>query len=148
MNTERRRFARHGLSFAGSAFRSNSLARQAKLGQPASPDEALAELLAGNKRYVTGQNIHHDFGPERPSLAQSQHPFAIILGCADSRVAPEMAFDQTRGRLFVIRLAGNFVDDDGLASIEYGATVLGAFLIMVLGHNECAVALSWRFLFA
>ena len=56
---------------------------------------------------------------------------------ADSRVAPEMAFDQTRGRLFVVRLAGNFVDDNGLASIEYGATVLGAFLIMVLGHNEC-----------
>ena len=143
MNTEsRRRFAPHGLTsagvtFAGSASQSNRLARQAKLGQPASPDEALAELLAGNKRYVTGQNIHHDFGPERPSLAQSQHPFAIILGCADSRVAPEMAFDQTRGRLFVIRLAGNFVDDDGLASIEYGATVLGAFLIMVLGHNEC-----------
>jgi carbonic anhydrase len=145
MNTDnysRRRFVRRGLTLAGvafawSTFRSNSFAREAKEELPASPDEALAELLAGNKRYVTGQNIHHDFGPERPSLAQSQHPFAIILGCADSRVAPEMAFDQTRGRLFVIRLAGNFVDDDGLASIEYGATVLGAFLIMVLGHNEC-----------
>ena len=124
-------------TFAWSTSQSNRLARQAKLGQPASPDEALAELLAGNKRYVTGQNIHHDFGPERPALAQSQHPFAIILGCADSRVAPELAFDQSRGRLFVIRLAGNFVDDNGLASIEFGATVLGAFLIMVLGHNEC-----------
>ena len=99
--------------------------------------EALAELSAGNKRYVTGQNIHHDFVPERPALAQSQHPFAIILGCADSRVAPELAFDQTRGRLFVVRLAGNFVDDNGLASIEFGASVLGALLIMVLGHNEC-----------
>jgi carbonic anhydrase len=145
MNTEdysRRRFLRRsltlaGVSFAWSAFRSNSLARQAETGQPASPDEALAELLAGNKRYVTGQNIHHDFGPERAALAQSQRPFAIILGCADSRVAPELAFDQTRGRLFVVRLAGNFVDDNGLASIEYGTSVLGASLIMVLGHNEC-----------
>jgi carbonic anhydrase len=145
MNTEnysRRQFVRQGLTLAGvtfawSASRSTSLARQAKIGQPASPDEALAELLAGNKRYVTGQNIHHDFGPERPALAQSQHPFAMILGCADSRVAPELAFDQTRGRLFVVRLAGNFVDDNGLASIEFGAAVLGAFVIMILGHNEC-----------
>src|SRR6202047_2454007 len=101
-------------TFAWSSFRSNSLARQAKIAQPPSPDEALAELLAGNKRYVTGQNIHHDFGPERPALAQSQHPFAIILGCADSRVAPELAFDQSRGRLFVVRLAGNFVDDNAI----------------------------------
>jgi carbonic anhydrase len=71
-------------------------------------------LSAGNKRYATGQNIHHDFGPECPALAQSQHPFAIILGCADSRVAPELAFDQSRGRLFVVRLAGNFVDDNAI----------------------------------
>ena len=145
MNTEnysRRRFVRRGLTLAGvtfawSAFRSKGLAHPAESGQPTGPDEALAELLAGNKRYVTGRNIHHDFGPERPALAQSQHPFAIILGCADSRVAPELAFDQTRGRLFVVRLAGNFVDDNGLASIEFGAAVLGAFVIMILGHNEC-----------
>src|SRR5260221_4288311 len=130
-NYSRRRFVRHGLTLAGvtfawSAFRSNSLARQANIGQPASPDEALAELSAGNKRYVTGQNIHHDFRTERPALAQSQHPFPIILGFTASRVAPELAFDQTRGRLFVVRLAGNFVDDNGLASIEFGADVLGA----------------------
>ena len=145
MNTEnysRRRFVRHGLTLAGvafawSTFRSSTFAREAKIESPASPDEALAELSAGNKRYVTGKNLHHDFGPERPALAQSQHPFAIILGCADSRVAPELAFDQSRGRLFVVRLAGNFVDDNGLASIEFGSSVLGASLIMVLGHNEC-----------
>jgi carbonic anhydrase len=145
MNTDNysiRRFVRRGLTLAGvafawSTFRSNSFAREAKVQLPASPDEALAELSAGNKRYVTGKNIHHDFGPERLALAQSQHPFAIILGCADSRVAPELAFDQSRGRLFVVRLAGNFVDDNGLASMEFGASVLGASLIMVLGHNEC-----------
>src|SRR5580704_16560774 len=59
----------------------------------------------------------------------------IILGCADSRVSPELAFDQSRGLLFVIRLAGNFVDDNGLASAEYGVAVLGASLIVVLGHS-------------
>jgi carbonic anhydrase len=80
----------------------NAWAEPAAAG-PAGADEALAELVAGNKRYVTGQNMHHDFGPERSALAQSQHPFAIILGCADSRVSPELAFDQTRGRLFVVR---------------------------------------------
>src|SRR6266478_1461168 len=141
-NYSRRRFVRHGLTLAGVTFawgalRSSGRAQPAKIEPSAGADEALAELIAGNKRYVTGQNIHHDFGPERPALAQSQHPFAIILGCADSRVAPELAFDQTRGRLFVVRLAGNFVDANGLASIEFGASVLGAFLIMILGHNEC-----------
>jgi carbonic anhydrase len=141
-NYSRRRFVRHGLTLAGVTFtwgtlRSSGWTQSAKTEPSANADDALAELLAGNKRYVTGENIHHDFGPERPALAESQHPFAIILGCADSRVSPELAFDQTRGRLFVVRLAGNFVDDNGLASIEYGASVLGATLIMVLGHDQC-----------
>lgn len=65
------------------------------------------------------------------------HSFAAILGCADSRVSPELAFDQTRGRLSVVRLAGNFADDNGLASLEFAASVLGTSLIMVLGHTEC-----------
>jgi carbonic anhydrase len=91
---------------------------------------------------VTGTHLHHDYGPERPQLALSQNPFAIIFSCADSRVAPELAFDQSRGRLFVIRIAGNFVDDNGLASAEYGAAVLGATLIVVLGHSECGAIKS------
>jgi carbonic anhydrase len=141
-NYSRRRFVRHGLTIAGvslawGALRSSGWTHPAEAGPSVGPDEALAELVAGNKRYVTGQNTRHDFGPERPALAESQHPFAIILGCADSRVSPELAFDQTRGRLFVVRLAGNFVDDNGLASIEYGTIVLGASLIMVLGHDQC-----------
>jgi carbonic anhydrase len=141
-NYSRRRFVRHGLKLAGVTFawgalRSSGWTKPTETGPPAGPDEALAELIAGNKRYVTGQNIHHDFGAERAALAESQHPFAIILGCADSRVSPELAFDQTRGRLFVVRLAGNFVDDNGLASIEFGSSVLGASLIMVLGHEQC-----------
>ena len=141
-NYSRRRFVRHGLTLAGATMawgqlRTSALADPPATGSPGNPDQALAELIAGNKRYVTGQNMHHDFGPERSALAQSQHPFAIILGCADSRVSPELAFDQTRGRLFVVRLAGNFVDENGLASIEFGANVLGASLIMVLGHDQC-----------
>jgi carbonic anhydrase len=141
-NYSRRRFVRRGLTLAGVTFawgslRSTAWTEPTETGSPAGPDSALAELLAGNKRYVTGQNIHHEFGSERAALAESQHPFAIVLGCADSRVSPELAFDQTRGRLFVVRLAGNFVDDNGLASIEFGASVLGASLIMVLGHDQC-----------
>src|SRR6201993_1287152 len=138
----RRSFVRRGLALASvsallGTFRTSSAEDKPEEVSPTTPEQALSELKAGNQRYVAGKNMHHDFGPERPALALSQHPFAIILGCADSRVSPELAFDQTRGRLFVVRLAGNFVDDNGLASIEYGASVLGASLIMVLGHNKC-----------
>jgi carbonic anhydrase len=139
---QRRVFLRHGFALAGVAFAWNSLkglayGKEAQAQEPKTAEEALAELKAGNQRYTTGTHMHHDYGPERPELALSQHPFAIVLGCADSRVSPELAFDQSRGRLFVIRLAGNFVDDNGLASAEYGAAVLGASLIVVLGHSEC-----------
>jgi carbonic anhydrase len=138
----RRAFLRHGFALAGVAFAWNSLkglayGKAAQAPEPKTAEAALAELKAGNERYATGTHLHHDYGPERAELALSQHPFAIVLSCADSRVSPELAFDQSRGRLFVIRLAGNFVDDNGLASAEYGAAVLGASLIVVLGHSEC-----------
>jgi len=143
----RRSFLRHGFALAGVTFAWNSLrglayGHGAKEQEPKTAEGGLAELKAGNHRYVTGTHLHHDYGPERPQLALSQHPFAIILSCADSRVAPELAFDQSRGRLFVIRIAGNFVDDNGLASAEYGAAVLGAPLIVVLGHSECGAIKS------
>jgi carbonic anhydrase len=138
----RRRFVRRGVALAGLSFtwnavRSSAQAAQENALKPKTPDDALKDLIAGNERYVTGANTHHDFGPERSALALSQHPFAIVLGCADSRVSPELAFDQSRGRLFVVRLAGNFLDENGLASIEFGASVLGASLIVVLGHTDC-----------
>jgi len=138
----RRSFLRYGFGLAGVALAWNALkvparAEKAQEKEPKTAEQALAELKAGNHRYMTGTHLHHDYGPERAQLALSQHPFAIIFSCADSRVAPELAFDQSRGRLFVIRLAGNFVDDNGLASAEYGAAVLGASLIVVMGHNEC-----------
>jgi carbonic anhydrase len=101
------------------------------------PDAALNLLIEGNARYVANQSREHDFSAGRASRTQGQAPFAAILGCADSRVAPELAFDQGPGDLFVVRVAGNFVTPDGLASLEFGAAVLRTKLIMVLGHNSC-----------
>lgn len=93
--------------------------------------------MEGNARYVSGQLSQRDFSAGRAARAQGQAPFAAILGCADSRVAPELAFDQGPGELFIVRVAGNFVTPDGLGSLEYGAAVLGTKVIMVLGHTSC-----------
>src|SRR5271165_6054409 len=139
-NYSRRRFVRRSVTLAGASVAWNLLrcgAQAAEQDNPQTPDDALKELIAGNERYITGEHTHHEYGPERPALALSQHPFAAILGCADSRVSPELAFDQSRGRLFVVRLAGNFADDNGVASLEFATSVLGTSLIMVLGHTEC-----------
>jgi carbonic anhydrase len=78
-----------------------------------------------------------DFSAGRAARAQGQVPFAAVLGCADSRVAPELAFDQPPGELFVVRVVGNFMTPDGLGGLEFGAAVLGTKLIMVLGHTSC-----------
>src|SRR5206468_8165278 len=74
---------------------------------------------------------------KRAETAQAQHPFAIVLGCADSRTAPEIVFDQNIGDLFVVRTAGNLVDEHALGSIEYAVDHLGVRLIVVLGHTRC-----------
>ncbi|HXI85449.1 MAG TPA: carbonic anhydrase [Verrucomicrobiae bacterium] len=101
-------------------------------------DEALARLKAGNERFVTGKVIHPNEGADRRAeVAKGQDPFAIIVGCSDSRVGPEVVFDQGLGDLFVIRTAGNVVDDVALGSIEYAADHLGVPLILVLGHTRC-----------
>lgn len=102
-----------------------------------SPDEALATLMAGNQRYVDGVAKRHDFLHEREALTGGQNPFAAVLSCADSRIAPEYAFDSGRGDIFAVRVAGNFVNDDGLGSLEYAVAVLNTPLIMVLGHDKC-----------
>ena len=104
----------------------------------ASADQALARLMEGNKRYVRHKEQHPDESmARRKELETGQHPFAVILGCADSRVPPELLFDQGLGDLFVIRVAGNLVDDDVLGSIEYAVEHLDTKLIMVLGHEKC-----------
>ncbi|MGY4397341.1 carbonic anhydrase [Sphingomonas sp. UYAg733] len=101
------------------------------------PNGALDLLRAGNKRYVEGTTRRHDFAGERQALSIGQNPYAAILGCADSRIAPEFAFDSSRGDLFVVRVAGNIVSDEGLASLEYAVANLGTPLILVLGHEAC-----------
>ena len=101
------------------------------------PDAALNLLVEGNARYVANEPRERDFSAGRASRVLGQAPFAAILGCADSRIAPELAFDQNPGDLFVVRIAGNFVTPDGLGSLEFGAAVLGTKLIMVLGHSSC-----------
>jgi carbonic anhydrase len=102
-------------------------------------DEALARLLEGNERYATGgaQGLGRDEG-RRVEQAEGQTPFAVILGCADSRVPPEIIFDQGIGDLFVIRVAGNTgVDDMTLGSLEFAVSALHIPLLMVLGHEQC-----------
>jgi carbonic anhydrase len=102
-----------------------------------SPDAALQRLKEGNARYVEGVTRRHDFKHEREALARGQNPYAAILSCADSRIAPEYAFDSGRGDLFVCRVAGNFANNETVASLEYGVAVLGTPLILVLGHDAC-----------
>jgi carbonic anhydrase len=100
-------------------------------------DAALRRLMEGNARYFANKPAHRDFSAGRAARTKSQYPIAAVLSCADSRVAPEFAFDQGPGDLFVVRLAGNFANDDGLASLEYAVKFLGVPLVMVLGHSNC-----------
>jgi carbonic anhydrase len=102
-----------------------------------SPDAALARLIDGNKRYVQGIAKRHDFKYEREPLTRGQNPYAAILSCADSRIAPEYCFDAGRGDLFVCRVAGNFANAESIASFEYAVNVLSTPLILVLGHDAC-----------
>jgi carbonic anhydrase len=102
-----------------------------------SPDASLELLQKGNERYVEGVSRRHDFKHEREALVGGQNPYAGILSCADSRIAPEYAFDSGRGDLFVCRVAGNFANDETVASLEYAVAILGTPLILVLGHDAC-----------
>lgn len=101
-------------------------------------DQALKKLMDGNQRYFQHRRTFPDQSPARVAeLAKGQHPFAIVLGCADSRVSPELLFDQGLGNLFEIRVAGNIVDDVVIGSIEYAVLELKTPLIFVLGHERC-----------
>ena len=102
------------------------------------PDEALNRLKAGNERFArTKVSAGKPVAARRIATAKAQHPFAIIVACADSRTSPEIVFDQNIGDLFVVRTAGNLVDDYALGSIEYAVEHLGSRLIVVLGHERC-----------
>src|SRR4029453_18222934 len=93
--------------------------------------------MEGNERYAKNEMKERDFSAGRAARASAQYPFAAILSCADSRVSPELAFDEGPGELFVVRVAGNFVTPDLLASLEYGVQFLGVPFILVLGHSKC-----------
>jgi carbonic anhydrase len=125
-----------GLAFTGSAFAKQTKAPP-KLQNVLSPDAALKRLMEGNARYVDGVSRRHDFKHEREALVGGQNPYAAILSCADSRIAPEYAFDSVRGDLFVCRVAGNFAGNETIASMEYAVAVLNTPLILVLGHDSC-----------
>ena len=104
------------------------------------PDEALKLLLAGNQRFVTGNlnSVSRDeIAQRRAELVQGQKPFAIVLCCSDSRVGPELVFDQELGNIFVVRTAGEVLDAAGIGSIEYAVAHLGSPLLLVLGHEHC-----------
>ncbi|MCW4352795.1 carbonic anhydrase [Hoyosella sp. YIM 151337] len=110
------------------------------------PVSAWKALKEGNERFVSGEPLHPSQGiDDRAKLVKAQHPTAVIFGCADSRVAAEIIFDQGLGQMFVVRTAGHVVDSAVLGSIEYGVGVLNVPLIVVLGHDRCgavAAALS------
>lgn len=101
-------------------------------------DQSIAKLLEGNKRYVGGTCMQRDLGEaKRKELAKGQNPSAIVVTCSDSRVSPELLFDQSLGDVFVIRTAGHVVDKIAIGSIEYAAEHLHSSLVFVLGHEKC-----------
>lgn len=101
------------------------------------PADALELLEAGNERFVAGAPQFEPYGPRVADFAGGQNPFAVVLGCSDSRVPIETIFDQVPGNIFVVRIAGNFLDDNTLGSIEFSVEVLKTPLIVVLGHLRC-----------
>jgi carbonic anhydrase len=106
--------------------------------RPATPSEAWQAMAAGNARFVAGTGEHpHQDADRRAEIVAGQRPFAIVLGCSDSRVAAEIVFDQGLGDLFVVRTAGHVLDPGVLGSIEFGVAVLGCPLVVVLGHDSC-----------
>lgn len=107
-----------------------------------SPDEAVARLVEGNRRFVEGRTINCDLIAQVRQTAEHQAPFAAVVGCIDSRVPPELVFDQRIGDVFCARVAGNFVNPDILGSLEYATKVAGAKAIVVLGHGSCGAIKS------
>ncbi|MCT8972448.1 carbonic anhydrase [Microbaculum marinisediminis] len=127
-----------GLAAASMALPGLAMAEESGTPQNAiSPSDALKRLLEGNERYASNKAEPRDNSAGRAARTLGQHPIAAILSCADSRVAPELAFDQGPGDLFVVRVAGNIVSPDGLASLEFGVKFLSTPLVMVLGHTSC-----------
>jgi carbonic anhydrase len=128
-------FAGHALPFARAW--ADQPALKGPLPNAISPEAALERLMQGNSRYAANAPEQKDFSAGRAERVSAQYPIAAVLSCSDSRVAPELAFDQGPGDVFVVRVAGNFISVDGLASLEYAVKFLGVPLLMVLGHTNC-----------
>jgi len=134
-----------GLGLAGLSMQQALAADSPAVPKPdnvLTPDEALQRLIAGNDRYIRGASRTFDFMRDREALSDGQNPYASIVSCADSRVVPELCFDEQRGDLFVTRVAGNYVNPDILASLEFAALVLKVPLIFVLGHQHCGAVVA------
>src|SRR5688572_1218733 len=125
--------ASFGKAFAADQCAASTQQRQAAL----SPDDALAELKAGNERFLSQTMRNCDLLGQVRATAGGQFPFAVVVGCIDSRVPPELVFDQRIGDIFSARIAGNVAEDDVVGSAEFAITLAGAKLIVVLGHSEC-----------
>jgi carbonic anhydrase len=146
------KFINYGLSLSAGAVALIITANPARAADPAHPEgptvapaEAISKLKEGNGRYAGGNLQHPGQTTERRAeLANAQHPFATIVSCSDSRVPPEIVFDQGLGDLFVVRVAGNVIDDHALGSIEYAVDHLGVRLIVVLGHQSCGAVKAAR----
>lgn len=128
----------HIISSLVAVIASSTVLFAAEPAKPIAPNVALAKLKEGNLRFSTAKVTDgKPVAEKRAETAQSQNPFAIIVGCADSRTSPELVFDQNIGDLFVVRTAGHLVAEHSLGSIEYAVQNLGARLIVVLGHERC-----------
>ncbi|AMA59874.1 carbonic anhydrase [Bradyrhizobium sp. CCGE-LA001] len=126
-----------GMMFGGRIARAMEPTAPPKPDNLLSPRASLARLLEGNARYVQGVSRGGDFRRERNALVGGQNPYAAVLTCADSRIVPEYVFNSGLGDLFVCRVAGNFANDETIASMEYAVAVLNTPLILVLGHDRC-----------
>jgi carbonic anhydrase len=151
INLSRRNLIKYGGGFLGTGLmatvlgsnlaKPQSVVAETKIiaqNKDVTPDEALKRLVEGNDRFAQQKRINPNQAKERLiEVSESQAPFAAILGCADSRVPAEIVFDQGLGDLFVCRVAGNIATSEEIGSLEYGTTILGAKVLMVLGHKRC-----------
>jgi carbonic anhydrase len=128
-----------GGSVTGGAFKGRAFAAAGTGPTPAAntPAQALELLKQGNARFIEGNGYRGSLTARRLELTSGQSPFAVVLGCSDSRAPAETIFDQIPGHLFIVRVAGNFATIDGLGSIEYAIAVLHTPLVVVLGHSSC-----------
>ncbi|MGB3071911.1 MAG: carbonic anhydrase family protein [Ottowia sp.] len=137
-NTLKAALAASSTMLAGPALAQQTCAVQTVQGQgQLKPEEALALLREGNKRFLSGQTMHCDLLRQVRDTSSGQAPFAAVVGCIDSRVPPELVFDQRIGDIFAARIAGNYVNDDIIGSLEFATQITGAKAIVILGHSEC-----------